>query len=756
MAMSLASAVDAGAARPSRAAPSLRVTGGDVLQLESSWPGGGEPGDAELRATLTGLQLASDDGAWRLDGLDATLVAAGARLQIALAGRDLPLRAPWFAAPAAPVRVALAGDLDVASAPGGWSVAVPRLAPRVRARPGAARRGLGRRGRIGRRHRRLAGGARGAAGARRHGAARSRRWRAGRRTRSGRRSPTGRVEAASAELGGDTLRRVELQLRGASFAAAPDRPETTALDLDLAWDGQRLDGRVLAGRVGAAGAARRPHRDLAAAARRNRGRARHRGAAGRHARGCAAARWYRRASRRRGRLRPWWRRGWAARALPGTLATGLAGRARIDARLRIPATDGAPGADLELAIDVDDARWQPVAAAAPLSGLRGRLRADGRGLRDGRLEGRWLGGPVQLRLEADAPAELQADGQRPAAGRRRSNASGPGSTWSIARAHGELDWNAELRRDRDDDDTGDARARRPGAAAATARRHASPRADGRAAVLASPRRTAGQCARRPALDARCTAAAAPWRIDRGTVTLGDGTGRRRHPGRAGGRRPTRAARDRPGSPARSRASTRAAAGSARWWARWQSATCGSATPRSAVRDCGSPARARARPWTCLASRSPANCARCTTNPGACRRVSRDCGCPTAAGGGALADVTAAAAHRPAAAGRRPAARRSLARRARRPAGIGWRDARDPRHDAASRRATHARQRALRARVAPPAAPSCRSPTRTSARCCRTSARRRRCAAATPCSPASSAGRCSLAPASRRACRERCS
>ena len=509
MAVRVAIVADADGEGPSRAAPSLRVTGGDVLQLESRWGADGDAQDPVLRATLSGLQLASDDGAWRLDGLAATVAAAGARLQVTLVGRDLPLRAPWFEAPAEPVRVALSGTLDVATAPDGWSVAVPRLDLEFARGPAL----------------RLAGSA-GVAG---QGAASSawlvslaaplargdmallesalRHW-----------APpgywagftAGRLESASAELAGGALRSVEAQLRGASFAAAAGRPETTALDVDLAWDGQRLEGRMLRGQVGPlvlAGGRLSSLRSLRAGAPAEFAvEAQLNGALGEALRLAGVG------------------------ALPGELpgmparstATGppaapaLSGQARIDARLRIPAT-AAPGGGLALAIDVEDARWQPVAAAAPLAGLRGRLRADGRGLRDGRLEGRWLGGPVQLRLEGDGSAGLRlaASGRLPVAALEREWA------WIdlVDRARdGELEWSADLRRDREDEGADEGARRSRTATARRAPREGDSPDDPPAWRLrvALPGSARADLRWLPGV-----ADEVPWRIDRGIVTLGE-------------------------------------------------------------------------------------------------------------------------------------------------------------------------------------------------------------------------------------------
>jgi hypothetical protein len=476
-----------------RAAPAWRVTAGEVLQLESRWGAGDDPAVADSQATLAGLQVESDDGAWRVDGIGATLQAAGPRWQLALEGRELDLRSPWFATQAEPVRVTLAGRVTFATAPQGWSLAVPQLDLEFARGPAL----------------RLAGSAGLSGQDDATGAWRLQLTAPLRRadmglleTALGRWAPpafwsaftAGELEAGSADLDGDGLQAVQARLRGAAFAAAPQRPEVTALDADLAWDGPRLDGQLLGGRVGGLTLERgrvsttRPLQadapaELAIDAQL------------------------------RGPL-PEAVRLAAADGLPGVPALELSGQARLDARLRVPAT-GAAGRGLELAIDVEDARWQPLAEAAPLSGLRGRLRADGRGLRDGRLEGRWLDGPVQLRLEAASSAglRLQVRGRLPAASLERE------WTWIdlVDRARdGALEWSADLRRERDDDAPGSVRgAWGRGAAARGARVATDEPATWRMRVavpgsaLAELRWTPG------------AGPGAPWRIDRGTVTLGD-------------------------------------------------------------------------------------------------------------------------------------------------------------------------------------------------------------------------------------------
>ncbi len=410
-------------------APSLRVAGGELRQLEARWGAAGASVAPTLRATLADLQVASGDGAWRVEGLDASLAAEGTRLQIDLDGSDLPLRTPWFAVLADDARASLAGRIDVVTAPGGWSLAAPALQLEVANGPAL----------------RLEG----SAGALQGGAATSA-WRvvllaplprarmALLQAALGRWAPDsfwtsftdGRVEAASAELVDGQWRGAELSVRGANFAAAADDlPPTESLDADLAWDGERIDGRLLAARFGELTLTGGRVRTL---------RAPRDGGAAQLAIEAQLA----------GPLQAALRLA-AAGAGRGLPLLDLAGEARLDARLRWPASEAA-GRAFELAIDVDGARWQPVADAAPLTELRGRLRADARGLRDGRLDGRWLDGPVQLRLAGGNLSQLQlvASGRLPVTSLEREWA------WIdlVDRArNGELAWTAELRRDTDED-----------------------------------------------------------------------------------------------------------------------------------------------------------------------------------------------------------------------------------------------------------------------------------------------------------------
>ena len=465
-----AAASDASPPGAASVSPTWRVTGGEVLDLEARWSGAGGAQAATSRATLAALQLASDDGAWRIEGLDAQLAANGLHLQVTVQGRELPLRAPWFTDRAAPVLANIAGTLEVVTAPQGWSLAVPSVSLDLARGPSL----------------RVAGSAGAAAG----GAVVSG-WRVALaapwlradmsllQSTLQRWAPpgfwqafaAGRLETASAEFGGDGLRGVEAQLRGAGFVAAAGRPETTALDADLVWDGRRLEGRLLGGRVGTM---------TLVGGRVSTPRPRAPGEVAELALEAQLTGTLPEALRVAG-----------ADALPGRLPLELTGDARVAARLRIPATLAA-GRGLDLTLDVEGARWQPVEAAAPLTGLRGRLRADGRGLRDGRLDGRWLGGPVHLRLEGEAPADLRlaASGRLPVAALEREWA------WIglVDRAReGELQWSAELRRDRDEDAAGwRMRVALPGSARADLRWLPGAGDD------------------------------APWRIDRGSVTLGDG------------------------------------------------------------------------------------------------------------------------------------------------------------------------------------------------------------------------------------------
>ncbi len=511
-----ASGAEAGSsAAAARAAPAWRVTAGQVLELQSRWGGKRGASDAgedsaggdgardgplrRSRATLADLQFASEDGAWRIEGLGAQLVASGAHLQVALQGSVVPLQSPWFADAAEVVATDLAGSVDIVTTPQGWALAAPALS--LQLSRGPALRVSGSAGAIA--NGTVASGWRVALGAPLQRADMAllesalQRWAPASLWQT---FTAGRIEAATVELAGEVLRSASAELRGASFAAAPGRPEATALDADLDWDGVRLEGRLLGGRVGAlnliGGRVATPRR--------------------RTARDTTALELE---ARLTGSLQDALRIA-ASGSLPDALPLELTGDAVIAARLQLPAGASA-GGGLALSVEVDGARWQPVASAAPLTGLSGRLRADARGLRDGRLEGRWLGGPVQLQLESDAGADLQL------AARGRLPMTALAREWAwiglVDRARdGELEWSADLRREIDDEvggaTNGDSRARGGGSDRRATR--AAPGADWspawrmRVALPGSAR-----------ADLRWVAgdgAQPAWRIDRGALTLGDG------------------------------------------------------------------------------------------------------------------------------------------------------------------------------------------------------------------------------------------
>lgn len=195
----------------------------------------------------------------------------------------------------------------------------------------------------------------------------------------------GQLETASVEFLGGELQSARAELRAAELAAAEAMPASQGLDVGPDWDGKRLEGRARGGQVGplALASGRLGWSPVASGA----------GRASRVPPVMLEA-------ELAGTIHDVLQLAGAASLPPSALAD-LDGRARVAARWRTPSADDAPSRAraLELTVDVEQARWRPVPGAAPLEAMGGRLRADGRGLRDGRLDGRWLGGPVQLRLD---------------------------------------------------------------------------------------------------------------------------------------------------------------------------------------------------------------------------------------------------------------------------------------------------------------------------------------------------------------------
>jgi hypothetical protein len=496
--------------------PSLRVTAGEIVELETRWSA--SAGSAATRARLQGLVLGSIDGRWHAEALAAGIEGDGAHWRAQFEGREVALRLPGLETVAQPVRATLRGDLELAAAGSGWSLALPQLEARFRDGPSLQVRGSAGRDREGRDASRfelmlaepLPRTAMALPEALLRDSLPAQFWSA---------FAAGRLESARLELVDAVPGAATLALREMDLAADGARPAASGLALDLEWDGARLTGRLGGGRVGAlqleggrldwkpgpgGGVHRATGLDVEA--------------------------------RLAGRLEE------ALRllprdAVPTELATGIAGRVRVTARLRAVGTARRAAPQPEYAIDVEDGRWQPLAAAAPVLALQGRLAADAGGLRSGRLDGRWLGGPVQLRLGTEGarggPLWIAASGRLARTALERE--------WAWLglvppETRGDLDWSAELRRDRDEPPAVPGKARRRsgdiGGGAGPARggragdgteREADPAAP-EAAPEAAPWRMRVALAAAARADLRWVPDGAPgtWRLDRGVVRLGDG------------------------------------------------------------------------------------------------------------------------------------------------------------------------------------------------------------------------------------------
>jgi hypothetical protein len=516
----LAAGGEAAAARESLP---LRVSGGALEEFEARWPAArpsvrrapgalrvasappGAPALPQAEAIMPSLQgklvggtVGSADGQWSLDGVEASFRGEGGHLQLQLQARDRTLRAPGFQDLPLPQRATLAGHAVLGASRDGWSavlqdleltlaegprlrlsgslgmsassaVVAPRAAPadaptaldastlRValveplpRARMAALQQAL-------------------------------EPWLP---PDFWQRFEAGRLETASAEWLAGRLRTAQATLRAADFAAVDPLPRATALDLDLAWDQDRLEGRARAGRFGAfaleSGRIAWSPQSSVRATSGSRGRAADRTRLELEAQLTGSLREALELAR--------------VGALPAGALAELDGRAALALRWREPVDDTADARAraLELGIDVSQARWRLVPGAAALEGLAGRLRADGNGLRDGRVSGRWLGGPVDLRLEGAAPGGLRVT----AGGRLERAALQREWAWvELVAAGGRdtIDWRAEARAD--------------------------PDASIDAATPWRIRVTLPGSAR---ADLRWTPADATWRLDRGTVQFGDG------------------------------------------------------------------------------------------------------------------------------------------------------------------------------------------------------------------------------------------
>lgn len=474
------------------ASQALRVEAGEIEELESHWAHDGSR--LVVRGRVGDVALASIDRLWRAAGLAVQVDGNASHWRFALQGAAVPWQAPGLEAVPQPPRAALHGTVELALAPDGWSLALRDAALRW---PDGPVIGLS-----------------GSAG--RDAQAREashfelalteplpRASMALPQSALGRWLPAsfwaafvaGRVETAQLEIEDGVPRSAALALREVAFAGDQSRPASSNLALDLGWDGRRVEGRLSGGQVG-------PLRlESGRLLWREPGDVPGRSGLELEARllGSVAD-----ALQLAG-----------AGSLPGGVpAAGFGGRARIDARLR-PATEAAPrsAATLDYVLEIEDGHWRPLAATAPLGALRGRVRADARGLRDARLEGRWLGGPVQLRLRAGPQGELRLA----ASGRVARSALEREWSWIELAGHdglADLDWSAELR-----PETAAPLATRPRRAAA---RGAADLASGGATPwrmrVALADAAAAELHWLPPL-----VAADGWRLERGVVHFGNAT-----------------------------------------------------------------------------------------------------------------------------------------------------------------------------------------------------------------------------------------
>lgn len=481
-----------GGPRGGVASPALRVEAGEVLDLDGHWQGSGEL--AVLHGSVDGVALASTDRLWRAAGIAVQLDGEAGHWRLALDSPAAQLQAPGLEAAPQPSGAALHGTADLVLAADGWSLALREA--RLQWPDGLALRLSGSAGRD-------------------HAARDSSRFELSlaeplsRATMTlpqavlGRWLPAsfwtafaaGRVETARLEVVDGTPRAAAIALREVAFAGDATRPAASGLALDLGWDGQRFEGQISGGQVGPLRleSGRLAWRDASAAP----------GRAGLEVE-----------ARLLGSVQDALRLAGPG-ALPGdVLSAGLGGRARIDARLRRAAARAPREAaeTVDYVLEVEEGRWRPVAAAAPLTGLRGRLRADASGLREGRLEGRWLGGPVQLRLVAEPRGELRIA----ASGTVARSALERQWTWFELAGHdrqADLDWTAELRPEAE-------------APVALRPRRRAPRAIADEAASGPPTPWRMRVALADAARAEFhwlpqAIAGGGWRLDRGVVHFGD-------------------------------------------------------------------------------------------------------------------------------------------------------------------------------------------------------------------------------------------
>ncbi|MCP5339476.1 MAG: hypothetical protein H7A16_04740 [Sinobacteraceae bacterium] len=514
----------------------LRLSAGDVIELESSWP-------ASVAASTThgrfeGLAVASADGRWGVEQVDAELDGDGdGQWRLRLQGRELALQAPGLESLPQPLRAAVDGEVGLTRSAAGWSLSTQDLALRFATGPALRIGGS------------AAVGAAGAAGA--NGAMTSRLTldlaeplpRTAMTLPQAALQPivpaafwdafaAGELATARLEVVDGRFDSAELTLRELMFAGDATRPAIEGLGAALRWDGRRLDGSLDGGRIGplqlesgrvawtVGGGARNgtaSRRNTAnGASVANAANAANAAKAASAAAAAAATAPFEIEAQLAGTLQEALRLA-GPEGLPDGAVAGAEGQVQVLARLRLatPTTAGSVAYQLDIA----DGRWQPLAGAAPLTGLHGRLQADAQGLREGSLEGQWLDGPVRLRLTGGERGALQL------AANGRFDRAALASQWPwvelVEQARrAPFEWSAELRRE--------------GEAPAAAPRSRNRNGTARSADRREPAAAVIDVAALP-WQLRITAAGAlgaelywmpqadrsGWRLDRGVVRVGD-------------------------------------------------------------------------------------------------------------------------------------------------------------------------------------------------------------------------------------------
>lgn len=493
----------------------LRLSAGDVVELESSWPAAAAASTAHGR--FEGLAVASADGRWGVEQVDAELDGGGdGHWRLRLQGRELALQAPGLESLPEPLRAAVDGDIGLTRGAAGWSLSIQDLALHFATGPALRIGGSAAVGAAG------AGGVVGAVGAM---TSRLTLDLAEPLPRMAMALPqaalqpivpasfweaftAGELATARLEVVDGRFDTAELTLRELMFAGDATRPAIEGLGAELHWDGRRLDGSLDGGRVGPL--------------QLESGRVVW--AAGGGARNGAAAAATVMApleieAQLAGTLQEALRLA-GPEALPEGAVAEVEGQVQVLARLRLatPTTAGSVAYQLDIA----DGRWQPLAGAAPLTGLHGRLQADAQGLREGSLEGHWLDGPVRLRLTGGARGALQL------AANGRFDRAALASQWPwvelVEQARrAPFEWSAELRREGEAPAAAPRSRNRNGAARSAARREPAAAATASVVDLAAlpwQMRITAAGALGAELYWMPQADRSGWRLDRGVVRVG--------------------------------------------------------------------------------------------------------------------------------------------------------------------------------------------------------------------------------------------